>query len=696
MKKFILASLSVIVLSVTYKASAQVVIPCSTTEYTNEFLANDPEYIQNQAILEQAIREYIRNKEEGKIAETGDIKIIPIVFHVIHNYGTENIPRQRIIEQVDILNRDFRRLNSDTNETNPIYKNLGADTKIEFRLAQIDPNGNCTDGIVRVHSTLTYDAGNDVKALSYWPNNKYFNVWVVQTITGAAAGSVVLGRSQFPGGSNLTDGVLMRSEVIGNTTAFNNHGRTLVHEIGHSLNLRHIWGDATCGNDQVDDTPVHTGANSGCPTNKQSVCSGNSSVDMDENYMDYTDGDCQNMFSLGQNDRMQAVLNGATNGRNNLWTQANLEATGTDSAYVPVLCSPKADFYAPSSACQNTAVAIKDFSWNGQPSKWYWTFEGASKSTDTVQNPVVVFDSAGTFSIKLKVTNAAGADSVIKDNYITILPDSSTIYGPYADGIESATFPDNGWRLMNSDDGRVWERTIAASYTGSASFYIKNHTGNPSGKIDGFISPAINLSNATAASLKFRLAHAQRTSSSADKLTVSVSKNCGQSYILKYNKSGNSLQTAGIKATNYVPANSSEWVEQTVALTNILGTPNGIIKFESTSDAGNNIYIDDIQITGTFTSVDEFIANNIQFEAVPNPFSGSTALTFFLPWNAKVNLSVYDLIGRRIGTIAESEMGFGEHETILDADAIGLSNGIYFIRLKVNDQVFTKKIILNN
>jgi PKD repeat protein len=670
--------------------------PCGTTEYTRDVSMKDPDFLKNQAILEAQTIEYINNKNAHKGAAADDVKIIPIVFHVIHNYGAENVSKESILEQVAVLNEDFRRMNADTNKTNPLFKGIAADTKIEFRLAQIDPNGNCTDGIVRVPSILTYDAGNDVKALSYWPNNKYFNVWVVQTITNAQPGSIVLGRSQFPGGSNLTDGVLLRSEVCGRTTNYQNYGRTLTHEIGHSLNLRHIWGDANCGNDQVNDTPIHQDANDGCPVNKTNTCLGTVTYEMVENYMDYTNGNCQNMFSEGQNDRMQAVMNGTTNGRNNLWKEANLIATGTNEGYVPVACVPKADFYSNTLVCINTNVSYKDMSWRGTPTAWSWEFEGGTPAVSTDQNPVVTYDVPGVYRVKFKVSNATGEDSLVKDSYVTVMQNPSTVNAlQYTEGMEDANLVGKNVFVF-SDDNLAWEQTTNAAYSGNSSIYIKLF-GSAAGKTDAFVLPMLDLTGVSAPTLKFRVAHAQRASSFADKLTVSVSKNCGITFISKYSKSGATLATTGNSVSSFVPNNASQWREESVSLVNIQNSNSGLIRFEATSASGNNIYIDDISITGTFTTgVDQFIANNLNFTVYPNPVVDQAQVKFFLAEGADVSLKVYDLLGREISTIMQEKLSLGEHTYELNTGKAGISKaGIYLVKLRVNGFEKVSKVMIS-
>ena len=234
---------------------------------------------------------------------------IPVVVHVIYSKSQENISDAQIQSQLDVINEDFRRTNSD--KTNKWSQ--AADTEIEFYLAQVDPNGNSTSGITRKASTKTSWGSNDAMkkasqgGVNPWNTSEYLNMWVCNI------GGGILGYAQFPGGSSATDGVVMSPQYFGSSdkgsgfylSAPFDKGRTTTHEIGHYLNLRHIWGDGGCGiDDYVSDTPESDAANYGCSSNHSSC----GSKDMVENYMDYSDDSCMNLYTLGQKNRMRAVL----------------------------------------------------------------------------------------------------------------------------------------------------------------------------------------------------------------------------------------------------------------------------------------------------------------------------------------------------------------------------------------------------
>lgn len=670
-------------------SNGQTVIPCSTNEEHQRLLREDPQYAINQNNLEEFTKQFIENRKLNKTQKAS--VVIPIVFHIIHNYGTENIPDSRIFDQVDIINKDFQRLNADTNQTNAIFQSVAANPDIEFTLAKIDPFGNCTDGIVRVVSPLTTEANNNVKSLSYWPNNKYFNVWVVQTITGAPAGSVILGRSQFPGGANLTDGILLRSEVCGNTSTFSNFGRTLTHELGHSFNLRHIWGDATCGNDLVGDTPDHTGQNDGCPANSTSNCNGVVSVDMDENYMDYTNGSCQNMFSIGQDDRIQAVVYGSTNGRNNLWTSANRILTGTNDGFTAAICIPNADFKIAERVCTNSPIIPTNYSWGGKGS-YKWVVVGGTPAVDTNKNPSLVFTSAGLYPVKLVVTNVSGSDSITR--FIRVIDQVSSIPAPYNENFDITDFEQKGG-VIESTDAKRWERSSIVGFSNNSSFTLKNATGNPVGSIDAFVLPGINLSNVNTGFLKFKRAFAQKSSSNTDVFRVLYSLNCGQTWIPKYTKTGAAVATTTNSfSSTWAPTLPTQWKKDSISLSNILRKTNGLIKFEFENGGGNNIFVDDIEIViSSVVGISDLLENG-GFEVYPNPSNEKAFINFSLLKSEFVTIKLYDLIGKEIQTIENKQLGGGEHTyTISNKD---LPNGIYMIKLMVGNEIQTKKLVFNN
>ena len=275
---------------------------CSSMENLEYRMQKDPELKQRmqdiETLTQQRVQQYQTNRVDGEIIT------IPVVVHVLYKTAAENISAAQIQSQIDVLNEDFRRTNSDANNT----WSQAADTQIEFCLTTVDPSGNATTGITRKSTTKTSWGTNDAMKKSSqggvdpWDTSKYLNFWVCNI------GGGILGYAQFPGGSAATDGVVNSPQYFGRTgtaTAPFNLGRTATHEVGHFLNLRHIWGDGGCGvDDFVSDTPESDASNGGCATTHSSC----GTLDMVQNYMDYSDDSCMNLFTQGQKSRMRSVL----------------------------------------------------------------------------------------------------------------------------------------------------------------------------------------------------------------------------------------------------------------------------------------------------------------------------------------------------------------------------------------------------
>lgn len=286
---------------------------CGSAIYLAEQLEENPDMARALDKQERLTEAYQSNQRENTVIT------IPVVFHVIHNgdaIGTgENISDAQILAQLDQMNADFALMNSDASMIPTMFAPLAANTMIQFCLAQRTPDCQATTGIVRYNfgqeSWTRSEINTTVKPSTIWDRDNYLNVWTVRF---GGVNSNLLGFAQFPGGTANTDGVVNAYFTTGSLASPfpggspYNKGRTMTHEVGYWLNLRHIWGDANCGNDLVADTPIHETDNNGCPTHpKTNTCSG-TITEMFMNYMDYVNDDCMHMFSQGQSDRMYAVL----------------------------------------------------------------------------------------------------------------------------------------------------------------------------------------------------------------------------------------------------------------------------------------------------------------------------------------------------------------------------------------------------
>ena len=351
---------------------------------------------------------------------------IPVVVHVLYRTPIQNISTQQILSQMEVLNHDFRRLNSDTSETPSVFQSIAADCEIEFCLATKDPNGNPSVGITRTPTSVVNigdtwqfyqsdSGGHDI-----WDRGRYMNVWVCEN--GDLAGYTFM-----PGGPAEYDGIVVDYRffgTIGTATYPINRGRTLTHEIGHWLGLHHIWGDdlgACSGSDQVNDTPNQADAYEGCPIHPQVSCG---SQDMFVNFMDYVFDACMNMFSQGQATRMNNTL---FNIRDSL-----LNSDGCQL----MISGLEADFSANHTFIrEGQSVNFIDRSF-GNITARNWLFTGGQPSQSNALNPQnVVYPIAGKYAVQLTVSDGIGDSITLKNEYITVLKSA---------GCDTSEYPLNG------------------------------------------------------------------------------------------------------------------------------------------------------------------------------------------------------------------------------------------------------------
>ena len=310
LKRFTIALLLTMVLGSFLQAQVR---NCGTMEYLEYQQQQEPNRSLKMMEIERHTNDYLEGHER-----VDGVITIPVVVHVVWNTAAENISDAQIQSQIDILNEDFRRLNTDASNTPADFQGIAADSEIEFCLATVDPNGASTNGITRTQTSVTAFSTNDAVKFNSsggkdaWPASDYLNIWVCDISGG------ILGYAQFPGGSAATDGVVNDYQYFGNigtATAPFDLGRTCTHEIGHWLNLRHIWGDGNCSvDDFVNDTPTADGPNytgGACTYPGPNSCNDGAGdlPDMFQNYMDYSDDGCMNLFTLGQKARMRALFN---------------------------------------------------------------------------------------------------------------------------------------------------------------------------------------------------------------------------------------------------------------------------------------------------------------------------------------------------------------------------------------------------
>lgn len=289
---------------------------CASHEYYLKERIDNPSLDKKMSEIELFIRGRLFSNEPRMLPAgyTGSgltVIKIPVVVHVLYNTPEQKVTEEQVRSQLDVLNRDYRKMNPGASELPDYFKSLAADCFIEFTLATIDPQGNPTRGIVWKKTSNSYFGSDDGIKFSRsggddaWDSHQYLNIWVGKLSPG------MIGYSSAPGSAKEKDGIILRYTAfgtIGTATAPYNRGRTAVHEIGHWLGLKHIWGDRYCGDDEIADTPPQKGPTQGCPSGITASCDNAVSGSMYMNYMDVTYDACTNMFTSGQRDRMRALF----------------------------------------------------------------------------------------------------------------------------------------------------------------------------------------------------------------------------------------------------------------------------------------------------------------------------------------------------------------------------------------------------
>ena len=614
--------------------------------------------------------------------QDGEAYIVPVVFHIIHNNGDENISDEQIENAMFILNRDMRKQNADTLQIVEEFADLAADSHIEFRLAQLDPNGNCTNGIVRLASPLTYQGNFDMKLLSNWPRESYLNVWVCADANGAAGYSQLPENVDGPWGS-IADGIVMRHDYTGAIgTSNNTRSRALTHEVGHWLNLYHTWGagnspgeSGNCGiDDFVNDTPETLGWTS-CSISGETC----GSLDNVQNYMEYSY--CSRMFTQGQADRMEDALISSTADRNNLWTEENLTATGVINE-VPVLC--QANFSVNRTlVCTGDSIQFTDLSFN-DPTAWAWDFgDGTVISGDaSVANPTHAFTTPGTYSVTLTVGNGVDEVSTTEEALVTVLP-SAQMASPFQEGFEEDTWMDT-WFVFNPTDDQYWNDTSTGTpASGERHLRLSNNLTSTPDTYDWIESVTFDASEASAVYISYKWAYANRIQETDDRLRVKVSGDCGVTWSTRQLHRGfTDLPTDNPTNTTFAPNSPNDWTGNTVVIDQeIFLTENMRVMFEFQSKGGNNIYLDDINIsTENPVSVAELDAGVTEALLFPNPTSQNATLRVNTDAADVATLRILDATGREVWNTAGVVITPGRQD--VEVPGAGFPAGMYHVVLE--------------
>jgi PKD repeat protein len=656
---------------------------CGTDEMHQRLFQQHPEY--NAGIRNAHDRlEAFTSAYVASPPKSGATYIIPVVFHIIHNYGAENISDAQIHDAIEQVNLQFRKLNPDTGEIMAPFQSIAADAEIEIRLAQLDPNGNCTSGITRTASLLTYEGDHAVKSLVQWPPDKYLNIYVCVEAAGLA------GHSLMPAAADTIpqwDGIVMQHSYVGTIGTSDYFRRTvLTHEIGHYLNLYHIWGGnnvpdypylpvGDAGNcsydDEVTDTPNTLGWQT-CNLNGHTC---GSPLDNVQNYMDYAY--CARMFTEGQKLRMHAALNSTVANRNNLWQPANLAATGTDDLTY-YICAAK--FEAERRViCAGETVEFTDLSYHGITAR-SWEFEGGTAASLTDETTSVTYPAAGTFDVLLKAGNGTDTVELLIPDYMTVLPAAGGAVGLTED-FESETAFAMQWIVPDAGMPTTWE-FAPVGYASAQSFMVTNSPAELSHTFE-FHSQPVDASGYSTLAVAFDWAFAQRMSTDADILRVMTSANCGDTWQVKKTYFGHTTLPSinDTLTTPFLPADETEWNSDTVLISGAATmVDNLLVKFLFLSKGGNNFYIDNIRI-GHPDALGLGIEAELQPQVFPNPSGDAATLT----WNGSVAVSEIEVMNVAGEVLRAQRPLCGESTMQLDFGNIPA--GWYVIVLNVKGRI---------
>ena len=654
-------------------------------------------------------------------------RIVPTVIHVVTPCGTTTITKQQILNKFGVMVQDWQRLNPDTTATRAVFRPYASTIDIEFRLAQLDPQGNPTDGIVReTSSAQSTAAGYDpMKAeVPAWPN--CFNIWLVPTIDGGGLGSLILGYGQFPGtGPWTTWGFVMRTDCW--TGAFGPNDRTASHEVGHCFNLIHSFTDAGgCGSgncvgdgDRVCDTPPQASATQSCNRSQNSCATdvGSGSpyttnvVDQIENYMSYDD--CQNMFTRGQKTRVDAALQSISY-LQNLVSPANQLLMGVANGQTVPPAGPVAYIstcqlnqvggrYV---ACQGRPVTFSDASYNAPIVSRRWTFSNATPATSTAAILTVVFNTPGMQTVTLVATGTGGAISAPITLIVQVLPIGALV-APFQESFETAGI-DTIFQSSSSSSSataRKWRLVTSAvvaglvASDGQAAFQLQN--GNiTQGTVSTLTSPPFdtrNLASVPRPHVKFDVAYARRNLTSADELRVYLSVDCGRTWQQRYTKSGAALVTNGTQLiANFTPTAAGQWRTDSVALLGQFLNQRGVmVKFEGTSQTnGNNLYIDNLRVNGQLLVGLAADLSSAGIVLAPNPLAEETTLRLTLARPTRVAVRISDVLGRAVLADDEQTLPVGTHESRLGQRLSYSRAGVYVVTITLDGQPYTQKLLV--
>ena len=690
---------------------------CTAGEMSQKQYDKHPELLAAKAHLDSFTAEYTRRHRQMRASglRSSTQYIIPVVFHILHNAGYENVPDSFIYVEMHNWNQYMSMTNPELSMTVPSFTNLIGDPQVEFRLAQIDPNGNCTNGIDHIYTQATY-FGDDDDKLNPWPPDQYLNVWLMKGIKQDSTDYGILAYAYYPTAvntytnNNIIDGILAKYFIVGGydpvggiTHVFERS--CLGHECGHWMNLEHPWGNTNspgvaCGDDGVEDTPITEGQQNTDPITCEICTPG--IIENVQNIMNYSN--YHFMFTLDQVDRMQAALNSYVAGRDSIWSNTNLIRTGTDQPITypntNSCAAPIAEFAASDRyICTGQPIQFTDVSFNAVYQNRQWTFPSdASITASTDPAPIVYFNTPGWKQVTLVVANTNGSST--KTKTMVFVSAGNSITAPYIETFEDTAEVSANWTVLNYDNNNTYFHWYNSGHTSGGSYTLNMYDSQYDGDRDELVSPMLDLTNLSTshASISFDYSFATWDASHVDdsiaSLAVLVSNDCGASWkSIYYNTGGYNLFNAGaMTAGPYYPGRADEyWKQVSINIPNNYLTAGTTFKIVLLSvQQANEFYIDNINIGQAIntTGFNTVVSGINSLNVAPNPSSGPAAAIVDLSAAADVTMTLSDMTGREVATIFQGQMQAGTQRVAFDSDNI--ASGIYVVKV-FNGKGFMQK-----
>ena len=551
---------------------------------------------------------------------------IPVVFHIIHRNGYENIPRFKIVDAIENLNLKISGRTHDIIELNPAFEPLVDSINIEFRLASIDENGNCFNGINRVYSEqINFKDIDDITSVQpAWDNQKYLNIWIVPYLNNYS------GKAVYPWGPKEKDGIYLRASVL-----LNLRSTTFIHEVGHWLGLPHIWGsnEGWCeADDGIEDTPPQKKSSLGCPGFPKISCDNGPNGDLFYNYMDYSA--CRNMFTTDQVERMEFYLNSQSwNNRFLIWQSSNLLNVGIGANPSDAICqtAPNADFSFEDGSSSIpilshfcNPIQFYNISSSESPNSWKWYFEDGSPTVSFDEHPLVSYNQSGSYIVQLITSNQFGVDTIERTVDLFIFNEENiTNFEKSFQNFEDDRVNDLFLIYNRLDDSTSWELAPYCGYQSNTSL-LYNSYGHNSYDIEQYFTPKLDLTKFSNAALSFKYAYALKDSNQINRISISATNDCKTPpYIWRsptFDVSELGSAKLNVKDSLYTPQ-QNDWGTFSIDLPEILVNKNNIqfvLNYLSFNEAC--FYLDDIKIHPQLISNTK---KNLfgKMEIYPNPFN---------------------------------------------------------------------------